>query len=262
MGEADVVLKAARKAFDRRDWPLALESFRVARSESELTAEDLSALGDSAWWCGNVAEAMSAYEGAYRLYLHGDQPKQAAVHALGLAFSLLLRGDVEIGSGWINRAQRLLREEPESAEHGYLLYLDAEIAFAQGDLDKIMDQARELAGMGARFGDPNLAAGGVMFEGRALVRRGRMDEGMRCLDEAMVAVLSDDLAPEWAGNIYCHLMDVFHELGDVRRAAEWVEATSRWLERLPPAVLFTGICRVHRSQVLQLTGAWGCARVH
>jgi DNA-binding NarL/FixJ family response regulator len=54
-------------------------------------------------------------------------------------------------------------------------------------------------------------------------------------------------------------MAAFHELADVRRAAEWTEATSRWLAGLPPAVLFTGICRVHRSQVMARKGAWAQA---
>ena len=83
-----------------------------------------------------------------------------------------------------------------------------------------------------------------------------MAEGMALLDEAMLAVLSGELDPGWAGNIYCHLMAAFHELADVRRAAEWTEATSRWVAGLPPAVLFTGICRVHRSQVLERKGDW------
>jgi len=76
-----------------------------------------------------------------------------------------------------------------------------------------------------------------------------MGEGMALLDEAMLAVLSGELRPEWAGNVYCHLMAAFHELADVRRAAEWTESTGRWLAGLPAAVLFTGMCRVHRSQV-------------
>jgi DNA-binding CsgD family transcriptional regulator len=81
-------------------------------------------------------------------------------------------------------------------------------------------------------------------------------EGLALLDESMVTVLSEELTPEWAGNIYCHLMAACHELGDIRRAAEWTEAMTRWVEGLPAAVLFTGICRVHRSQVLQTKGAW------
>ena len=259
MEDVTAVLISAREAFGRRDWPLARDGFKTVGENAELSADDLSALGDCAWWLGDVDEALGAYEGSYRLHLQGQQPRRAAVSALGLAVSLFLRGDTELGSGWMNRAQRLLRHQPEGAEHGYLLYLDVESALMGGDLDEVLAKGPVLRDMGQRYGDANLAAGGVLFEGRALVREGRLREGMALLDEAMVAVLSDRLVPEWAGNIYCHLMAVFHELVDVRRAADWVEATARWLDTLPSAVLFTGICRVHRSQVLQIMGAWAQA---
>jgi hypothetical protein len=156
-----------------------------------------------------------------------------------------------IGSGWMSRAQRLLGGEPESAEHGYVLYLlDVESALDGPDLAGVVTAAQRVRDIGQRHGDPNLVVAGILGEGRALVRQGRVREGMALLDEAMLAVLTDELGPEWAGNIYCHLMAAFHELADIRRAVEWTEATSRWLESLPEAVLFTGICRVHRSQVL------------
>jgi ATP/maltotriose-dependent transcriptional regulator MalT len=249
-------LDSARSAFARRDWAAARNGFKAAKEEVELEADDLAALGDSAWWLGDVDEALGAFEAAYRMYLLGDQPRKAAFNALGLAVSLFLRGEVQIGSGWLSRAQRLLRDEPEGVEHGYLVYLDLENGLAGGDHDAVIERARHIADMGRRFGDANLVTLGILFEGRALVRQGEMRAGMSLLDEAMVAVLSDDLIPDWAGNIYCHLMAAFHELADIRRAAEWVEATQRWLDSLPAAVLFTGICRVHRSQVLQVTGAW------
>src|ERR671918_2179882 len=250
------LLRAARAAFERHDWLAAREAFTAAREQDDLSADDLNALGDAEWWIGDVDEALSAYEGAYRLYLQGEMPRQAAISAMGLAVSLFLRGDVELGSGWMNRAQRLLRDEPEGPEHGYLFYLDLEGALAEGDFEGVVSKAQEVGELGRRHGEANLTAAGILFEGRALVRQGQMNEGMALLDEAMVAVLSDDLIPDWAGNIYCHLMAAFHELADIRRAAEWVQATQRWLDTLPAAVLFTGICRVHRSQVLQVTGAW------
>lgn len=250
------LLKAAHEALDRHEWVAARDGFRAATEHGDLGAEDLTGLGDASWWLGEVDEALAAYEGAYRQYLQGEQPRKAAISALGLALSLFLRGDVELGSGWMNRAQRLLRAEPEGAEHGYLSYFELESALAQGDLDGVIDRAHTIREMGRRYGDANLSAAGVLFEGRARVRQGRMDAGMALLDEAMVAVLTDDLVPEWAGNIYCHLMAVFNELIDIRRASEWVEATARWLDSLPGAVLFTGICRVHRSQVLLTKGAW------
>jgi hypothetical protein len=41
---------------------------------------------------------------------------------------LFLRGDAELGSGWMNRAKCLLRDEPEGPDHGYVLNLDIEAA--------------------------------------------------------------------------------------------------------------------------------------
>jgi tetratricopeptide (TPR) repeat protein len=250
------LLGAAHKALERHDWVAARNGFNAARRQVELGAEDLAALGDAAWWLGEVDEALASFEAAYRLFLQGNQPRRAAINAIGLAVSLFLRGQAQLGSGWMSRAQRLLRDEPEGVEHGYLVYLDLEGALDQGDLNAVIEGAQRAREMGRRFNDPNLVAMGTTFEGRALVRRGQVRAGMALLEEAMVAVLSDDLTPDWAGNIYCHLMAAFHELMDIRRAVEWVEATQRWLDTLPAAVLFTGICRVHRSQVLHMTGAW------
>ena len=256
MDDTTKFLRGAREALERHDWLAARDGFNAARQRAELCADDLNALGDAAWWVGDPGEALSAYEGAYRLFLQGEQPRQAAISAMGLAVSLFLKGDVELGSGWMNRAQRLLRDEPEGPEHGYVMYLDLESALGGGDFDVVIAKARNVREMGRRHGDANLSAMGILFEGRALVRLGQMNEGLALLDETMVAVLSDDLMPEWAGNIYCHLMAAFYELADIRRAGEWVNATARWLKTLPPAVLFTGICRIHRSQVLQTKGAW------
>lgn len=256
MGGSARSLIRAREAFERRDWDSARAGFEEAQSQAALEADDLYALGDCAWWLGDVDEALAAYEGAYRLYLQGKEPRRAATSALGLAVSLFLRGDVEFGSGWMSRAQRLLQGEPEGPEHGLLLFLELESALADGDLDTVLDKARTARVLGDRHADANLSAVGILFEGRARVRRGEVAEGLGLLDEAMVAVLSDDLMPEFAGNIYCHLMDVFHELADIRRASEWVDATTKWLETMPGGALFGGICRVHRSQVLQAKGAW------
>lgn len=257
MHEPSEALAAARDAYRRRDWAGARAGFLATRELGELSSDDLFALADAAWWLGLVDESVAVGEEAYRRYLHGQRPRQAARAAIGIAVNLLLRGDDVVGSGWMGRAQRLLRDEPECAEHGYLRYLlEVEAALGGPGLDAVMDSARQVQEIGRRHGDPNLVATGTLGEGRALVKQGRVAEGMALLDEAMVAVLSDDLSPEWAGNVYCHLMAACHELADVRRAVAWTEATTRWLETLPAAVLFTGICRVHRSQVFQITGAW------
>ncbi|HEX9710924.1 MAG TPA: LuxR C-terminal-related transcriptional regulator [Actinomycetota bacterium] len=257
MGDVTPILDAAREAYARRDWQGARDGFRASRDAGELSADDLHIWADAAWWLGLVDESLAAAEEAYRMFLQGTRPQQAASSAMTIAVSLFLRGDNVEGSGWMSRAQRILSDQPECPEHGYVRYLlEVEAGLGGGDLDAVVSSAREVQQIGRRQVDPNLVALGILGEGRALIRQGRVVDGNELLDEAMVAVLGDELSPTWAGNIYCHLMSACHELADFRRAAEWTRGTTQWLETLPAAVLFTGICRVHRSQVFQTTGAW------
>lgn len=257
------VLRAARDAYERQDWPRARELFLAARAAGELSADDLFALSAAAWWMGHRDERARTLQEAYTTYGAADQPREAAMAAIALAVDLGLQGDDSGASGWMSRAQRLLRDDPDAPQHGYLICLLEVEPVVQGaealdepDFDALVANARRLHDLGRRHGDPDLVALGILGEGRALVRRGRITEGMALLDEAMLAILSGDMSPEWVGHVYCNLMTVAHELADLRRAMTWTEAATRWLETLPAAVLFTGICRVHRSQIHQVKGAW------
>ena len=256
IGSDDEILGTARAAYAARDWAAAAEAFGDVRTRRELAIHDLSALADAAWWLGDVDAASDAAEEGYRRSLQGEDQAGAAMKALEIGYSAFLRGDAVVGSGWIGRAQRLLEDREEGVEHGYLRYIAFEGALVGSDAEAVADAAREIQAFGHRYGDPNLLTLGTMGEGRALLRLGRVAEGMRLLDDAALALGGDDLTPEWAGNLYCHLVAACYELGDVRRASGWTEALATWCERYAPAAVFTGICRVHRAQLFQLRGAW------
>jgi DNA-binding NarL/FixJ family response regulator len=256
MADVTPLLDEARAAFSRRDWVRACNCFSAVREQTSLSADDLFALGDSAWWLGILDTSRDAFEHAYGAYLGEGRPAQAAMAALNIAYTLSLRGEGALASGWLSRAGRLLQEVPECAEHGYLLYIGFESAFAGSDLNRALNDATSVEDVGRRFRDPNLIALGVLGKGRVLIKQGQVREGMALVDEAMLAALSDDLDPAWAGNIYCHLIAACYELGDLRRAGEWTEATASWCEALPGAGPFMGICRVHRAQLLQFRGEW------
>lgn len=249
-------LDAARAAYRRHAWDTARDALLAAREAPGFGAEDLYALANCSWWLGDLEAAMSTMQEAYQGFLLAEQPGSAALVALDLGYTFFLRGEVAQGSGWMGRGRRLLQDLPESAEHGYLLYIDFEEAFDASDLPRAVECAQRVQQMGARHDDPALTALGVLGQGRVALRQGNVAAGVALLDEAMVAAVSDDLDPGWAGNIYCHLMAACLEIADLRRAAEWTQATARWCERMPGAGPFLGICRVHRAQVLHIRGDW------
>jgi DNA-binding NarL/FixJ family response regulator len=256
----DALITAGHDEGVTRDWQEARDGFHAAAQRGPLSADDLDAWADAAWWLGLVDESIAAASEAYRRFLADGRPRRAATSAVMVAVNHFLRGEGGEGAGWVGRAQRLMAGEPESVEQGFLRYmLEVEGGLDGPDLDGVVATARELNALGRRLGDPNLAAAGILGEGRALVRQGRVPEGMAALDEAMLAALSGDLSPEWAGNIYCHLVAACYEMVDLGRFGRWVAATERWLATLRAAAVFSGICRVHRCQLDQIRGNWAAA---
>lgn len=252
-----VELAAARAAYRRHDWVVARNIFARVQNRASLGADDLYALGDCHWWLGDLDSALSVLKAAYRQALAERTPDRASLIALDVGYTFAQLNETAQSSGWMRRAYRAAAELPEHPIHGYLEYVEFDMAFDRRDLDTAEHKANAVNARGSRSDDPTLAALGVLAQGRVLVRRGDVIRGMAMLDEAMLAAVSEDLAPDWAGNIYCHLMAACEEIADLQRALEWTTATARWCESLPGGSgPFIGICRLHRANLLQLRGEW------
>jgi len=242
----------AHEAFGLREWQVAYDAFGACDA---LDATDLDALGECAHWLGRADEVIEAYTEAYRLHVEAAAPRRAALSAFMLAIYMRLKGEGVQADGWLARAQRLLAEEAEGAEHGYPLYLET-ARLMGSDLEAAVASAHRMQDLGRRFDDDTLVALGVFFEGRARIKQARVRDGLALLDEAMLAALSDKLKPMWTGAIYCGLLGACHELVDFRRAEQWTDATTKWCSPLPVASLYPGICRVHRAEILHHRGSW------
>jgi ATP/maltotriose-dependent transcriptional regulator MalT len=156
---------------------------------------------------------------------------------------------------WLRRARRALADDPDCAEHGALLLREAEALHGSGELERAAELARGVVDLGRTLRSADVEAQALQTLGRVLIDQGRAAEGLAHLDEAMLFAVEGRLGPYAAGKVYCSLISACEELGDLRRSAEWTEATSRWAQRHPFAV-FPGLCRVHRASALQWRGAW------
>ena len=249
-------LESARAAYERTEWRTAYDAFREADAAEELAAEDQERLAEAAWWIADGTASLRARERAYRQYLRAGQVRAAAMAALALAEDHFHRLARSVGQGWLHRAARHLDSLPMATEHGWLHRLNFVVAMdIEGNPGEAMASADRALAIARQFGDSDLEALALQDRGRSLVAIGRMKEGMALMDEAMTAATAGELSPRTTGRAYCNMLSVCGQIGDVRRAAEWYDAASRWSEPYPGSG-YPGICRVHRAGMLRLRGSF------
>jgi len=259
MPEAELVSRG-REAFARRAWPDAFDSLSLAEEAALLGAAELELLATSAYMLGRDAEHVRALERAHHAHLGAGDTPRAVYCAYWIGHNLMLRGEMGPATGWFGRGQRLLEgENQDCSERGYLLIPVLVGHAIAGDHGAAYETATEIAEIGTHFADRDLIAIGVHEQGHALVRQGRFDEGLRLLDEVMVAVTAGELSLIVTGLVYCNTIGFWQSVYELRRAREWTDALTRWCEQQPDMVAHTGVCLVHRAEIMQLQGAWDAA---
>jgi ATP/maltotriose-dependent transcriptional regulator MalT len=250
-------LEAARALFDRRAWGDARAAFVAADADAPLSAEDLERLAVSAYMLAFDDEYLTVLERAHRAHLEAGDTVHAVRCAFWIGLSLMTHGAVGPARGWFGRAQRLLESEhADCVERGYLVIPAVLEHVVEGDPEAAHDAAAKAAAIASRFGDKDLLAFAVHEQGHALIRLGRVEEGLRLLDETMVSVLAGELSPRATGIVYCNTIAFCQSVFEVRRAREWTEHLTRWCDEQPDMVAHTGVCLVHRAEIMELQGSW------
>ena len=246
-----------RESYAARAWEDAYDELSRADRGEPLAADDLELLARAAYMLGRDGDYRSALAREYRARLVAGDPAGAARCTWWVGHNLLFHGESAAASGWFARGQRLLdREGLDCVERGYLLIPVLLQHLFDGDHEGAYRSAEQVTEVGERFGDRDLVAIGLMEQGHALVRQGRVKEGLRLVDETMVAVVSEELSPIVAGIVYCNTIAFCRDVFELRRAREWTGALTRWCEEQPEMVTHQGLCLVHRAEIMTLAGDW------
>jgi DNA-binding CsgD family transcriptional regulator len=253
-------LKRGRASYAAHAWTDAFESLSRADGEAALEPDDVELLARAAYMLGRDGDYERWLERAHYGHLDAGDARRAARCAWWVGLSLALRGELAPARGWFARGERLLdREQHDCAEMGYFRLAHAWDHVLELDFEAAHGAAADTIEIGERFGDRDLVAFGVMEQGYALLQLGRTSEGLRLVDEGMVAVTSGELTPITAGLLYCHTISELRKALELRRAREWTTALTAWCEGQPEMVAHKGVCLVHRAEIMQLVGAWEAA---
>ncbi len=227
-----------------------------AADPASLSAQELEALADAAWWLSRLDESIEARQHAYSAYARANDNLRAGYTAWFLFYDYLSKGEGAAASGWLGRARRHLDDEPECLEQGYLLVAEADAAQMAGDPSAATEFAERAIELSRRVKSPDLSALALQALGRILIGADDPRRGIALLDEAMISVLAGELSPFITGWVYCNVLGTCLEIGDLRRAGEWTAAATAWCESLPEGSPYHGLCRLYRVEVVSLKGEW------
>jgi DNA-binding NarL/FixJ family response regulator len=250
-------LEQGRTHFDRHEWTAAHAQFALADHETPLEPADIEKLATAAYLIGLDTDSATAWSRAYHERASAGDWIQAARCAFWMGFGLMSRGEYAQAGGWLARARRQLDQtDQDCVERGLILVPLALQQFEEGDLPGSFATFTEIRSIGERWSSADLMSVSHLGCGHALVRIGKVEQGVSLLDEAMVCVTTGEVSPVLVGLIYCGVIEVCHEIYDLRRARQWTDALSRWCESQPDLVPYRGECLVHRAEIMQIHGAW------
>jgi len=248
-------LEVGRDAASRRAWPEAVEALTEADRAEGLSPDDLELLGNASWWAGRPDDATEAMERAFAGYEAAGRAEDAARVAIYMAYQASRAMAFAVAGGWAAQANRLLEAFPDSPLHAWEGVFAAAGDMDQGRIESGLEHADRTMAMARDLGNNEALYIAMAFKGMGDVIAGRWKEGMALLDEASAAAMSGNLELRAASDILCITIGACRNLGDLERAAQWADASERWMLR-NGAGGYPGICRIHRAELKMLHGRW------
>ena len=245
-------LDEGRQALEAAHWEEARAAFEAALADEE-TPDALDGLGLALWFLGAVPDAIAVREQAVEGYARHGRCDDAARLAVWVSHQHLIAGRTSAARGWLARAERVVEDAAPCAGQGWVA---VERARHADNLDERVEHARRALAIARDTGAGDLEVFAVSLLGRAEVSAGRRDEGMRLLEEAMVAASAGRVRNvHTLAEAYCNLIMACASAGDWERAAEWCELVDKFAHERHATPLY-GSCRTIHADVLLAKGRW------
>ena len=247
-------LAGAEEALARCEWAAAKAGFEAGLAEAPDDPRALDGLALAFFWLGDSRAARACRERAYVEHRRRGDARRAANAALFVASDYRIsEGNEAAWGGWLARAERCLEGVALSSEHGTI---EVERAKKASEPKTAEQHARRALAIARELKDSNLEISALGQVGVALVVRGRWEDGMALLDEAMAGAMGGEATDARAiGDTCCQTLIACDQIADLRRASEWCRVVLDFVERRRYTPLYAW-CRAIYAGVLVTTGLW------
>lgn len=169
-------------------------------------------------------------------------------------------GNATAALAWFRRAERLVADEPDCPEQGWVAI--AAMGCEVDDPDDLLQRSERALALARRFGDVDLETKALADGGLAHVRIGRVAEGFRLLDEAMALACAGTGDAASAAKSVCSFFTACYHTADFERAGTWAAVLRErgMIGPTPPGPAFlSSHCDTVQAALLRELGRWGDA---
>jgi DNA-binding CsgD family transcriptional regulator len=252
MADGATQLMRARDLHRQSRWAEACEEFAAADRLEALAVDDLDAFAEAAQVLGRGEEALRLLRRACDARVEANDIESAVTSAFWLWQLLIINAEFARANGWVAQARRLTQQD-----HDWFLITDAYSLIGMAEYEAAAELLARAAQDAAYRRQIDLVVFATTVWGRALIKAGRVKEGLSRLDEAMLPVIDGDASPRARSMMYCAAIATCHEVREFARAREWTLALGAWLDSLSGLKgAYFGNCRIYRSYLMRLCGSW------
>jgi DNA-binding CsgD family transcriptional regulator len=252
MTDGATQLSRAQDLHRQSRWAEACEEFEAADRLQPLAVDDLEAFAEAAQVLGRGEEAARLLRRAYDARVEANDIESAVTSAFWLWQLLIINAEFARANGWVAQVRRLTQQD-----HDWFLITDAYSLIGTAEYEAAAKLLARAAQDASHRRQIDLVAFATTIWGRALIKAGRLKEGLSRLDEAMLPVIDGEASPRARSMMYCAAIATCHEVREFARAREWTLALGAWLDSLAGLRgAYFGNCRIYRSYLMRLRGSW------
>jgi len=242
-----------RQAIAEQRWADALSLLSALNEIRALDAVELEEWGYALQCLGQPADAAPIYVRAIAAYSETSRAGSAARVAISLSTIHMERNEMAAAKGWAAAAQDILAATPDAPESGYVLWMQAKLTAAEGNIEAALELADAAYNFGQRMANAAVKALALVYRGFYKVCLGRTAEGLADQDRAAALALSQNVGPVTGSVLYCNILWTCRSFGDWARASQWTLGYRQFCGQ--NRMEFSGSCQLHYAEAQAVRGS-------